>query len=74
MKKQEPEVLKVYPERRRLVVYVPDRRGEELRIHLASNGITATIGKSVETPLERLEVDGGTDAETLQAVLDHWER
>jgi hypothetical protein len=74
MKSNDVEELRVYPSGNRLVVYVPNGRGEELRIHLASHSIRATVGKAAGTPYERLEVVGNVEADTLQAILDHWER
>jgi hypothetical protein len=74
MREHAKEVLRVYPEGDRLVILVPNRRGEELRVHLASHGITASLTNSVDRYHERLEVERGADAETLQTILDHWER
>jgi hypothetical protein len=73
MKSNNFEDLKVYPSGNRLVVYVPGGRGEELRVHLASHAIAATVSKLTGSR-ERLEVGPDADAETLQAILDHWER
>jgi len=70
----EVEGLKVYPAGvGRLVVHVPDGRGEELRLHLASHGVLAKVSPPAQTPFERVEVEGA-DAESLQALVDQWER
>src|SRR5437764_780810 len=58
----------------RKVIHVENGRGEELRQHLASHGIASRVSPAAEAPLERLELEGDTDAEAVQAVLDHWER
>jgi hypothetical protein len=68
------DVLKVYRAGGINIVHVPNGRGEELRIHLASHNIDAKVSPPAETPYERLEVPGDVDAEMLQAILDHWER
>ena len=73
MPAHEVEILKVYPAGDQLVVHVPNGRGEELRLHLASHGIRAQVSPPALGPFERLEVEGA-DAETLQAVVDQWER
>lgn len=67
------EALKVYRNRDRHVIYVPDGRGEELRIHLASHGVAVKIVPSLEAAFERVEIEGG-DTESLQALVDQWER
>jgi len=72
---EEVRELKVYPAGEQLVVHVPGGRGEELRVHLESNGIRSKVSPPAQGPFERLEVEGGgVDAETLQAVVDQWER
>src|SRR4051812_21581803 len=55
---------KVYPAGNEWVVHVPNGRGEELRLHLASHGITAKVSEAAQTPFERVEVEGDTDAQT----------
>jgi hypothetical protein len=74
VREQEVRVLKVYPAGEQLVVHVPEGRGEELRVHLESHGIRSKVSPPAQGPFERLEVEGGADAETLQAVVDEWER
>src|SRR5262245_9001960 len=66
--------LRVYPHGGTCLVLVPNGRGEELRVHLASHGVAATVYKVADAPYERLEADDSVDAETLQAILDSWER
>jgi hypothetical protein len=56
------------------VIHVPQGRGEELRLHLASHGIRALVSPAAETPFDRLEVPEPADPETLKAILDQWER
>jgi hypothetical protein len=56
------------------MIQVENGRGEELRQHLASHGIVSKVRSAADTPFERLEIEGDADAETVQAVLDHWER
>jgi hypothetical protein len=58
----------------RTTIQVPNGRGEELRIHLASHAILAHAVPPTETAYERLEVDGEADRVTLQAMVDQWER
>jgi len=68
------EELKVYPAGDQLVIHVPNGRGEELRLHLESHGIRSVVSPPAQRQFERLEVEGGVDAETLQAIVDSWER
>jgi len=70
---EEVRELKVYPAGDHLVVHVPGGRGEELRLHLEAHGIRSLVSPPAQGPFERLEVEG-VDAETLQAVVDQWER
>jgi hypothetical protein len=58
----------------RQVIDVGNGRGEELRLHLASHGITATVRSGEGTSCERLEIEGDADAEVLQEIVDQWER
>jgi hypothetical protein len=74
MQAEAVEDLKVYPAVDQLVIHVPSGRGEELRVHLASHGIHSKVSPPAQTPFQRLEVEGDVDAETLQAVVDEWER
>ena len=73
MAKHEIPDLIAFPVGDRLVVHAPRGRGEELRLHLESHGIRALVSPLAAGPFERLEVEG-TDPETLQALLDQWER
>ena len=66
--------LIVYPAGDQLVVHVPNGRGEELRLHLEAHGIRSRVSPPAETSFERLEVEGGVDADALQAIVDQWER
>jgi hypothetical protein len=68
------ENLKVYMAGDQLIIHVPNGRGEELRIHLASHGVHSKVSPAAETPFERVEVEGDVDPETLQALIDQWER
>jgi hypothetical protein len=75
MKAKDLEPLTVHPFGGRLVVLVPNGRGEELRVHLASHSIDSVLCRDSESPYERLEVPATeADPETLQAILDNWER
>jgi hypothetical protein len=74
MKAREVEVLRVYPAGNQFVIHVPNGRGDELRVHLASHGIRSIVSPAAETPFERLEVEEVADPETLQAIVDEWER
>ena len=55
------------------LVHVANGRAEELRQHLASHGISATVSPAAETSSECLEIAGDVDAEVLQAIIDNWE-
>jgi hypothetical protein len=74
MRGREVEELKVYPVGEQLIIHVPNGRGEELRVHLEAHGIRSKVSPAAETPFARLEVDGGVDAEALQALVDEWAR
>ena len=56
-----------------LVVHVPNGRGEELRIHLASHGISSKVSPPAETPFERVEIDDDAEADDVQTIVDQWE-
>jgi hypothetical protein len=56
------------------VIHVENGRGEELRHHLASHGIESKVSPAAAAPFERLEVEGDTDHEVLQAIVDQWEQ
>ncbi len=62
--------LKVYAFGSRRVVYAPADRGEDLRRHLASQGIASELAHPATSG--RLELDRFADPETVQAVLDEW--
>jgi hypothetical protein len=68
------ENLKVYPAGEQLVIHVPNGRGEDVRVHLASHGVRAKVSPPAQTPFERLEVEGNLDAEALQGLVDQWDR
>jgi hypothetical protein len=74
MNAHDVDQFKVYDLGDRTVIHVPGGRAEELRIHLASHGVQAKVSPATTAPFERLEVEGGVDAETLQALVDRWER
>ena len=63
-----------FPAGDRQVIHVPNGRGEELRIHLASHGIRSLVSPAAETPYERLEVEADVDPQSLQTIVDLWER
>jgi hypothetical protein len=56
------------------MIHVENGRGEELRQHLASHGITSKVSRSAGAPFERLALEGNVDPEVVQAILDQWER
>ena len=57
-----------------LVVHVPNGRGEELRTHLASHGISSKVSSAAETPFERVEIDEAeTELDDVQTIIDQWE-
>jgi hypothetical protein len=64
--------LKVYALGSRRIVYAPAGRGEDVRLHLASHGIVSELAH--RDPFGRLELERFADAQTVQAVLDDWER
>jgi hypothetical protein len=55
-------------------VHVPAGRGEELRTHLHAHGIAAGLSPVGAADYDRVEVPREITAETLQVILDHWER
>jgi hypothetical protein len=56
-----------------LIVHVENGRGEELRQHLASHGISSFVSPAAEAPFERIEIEGNTDCDVVQAIIDQWE-
>src|SRR5947207_3268892 len=56
-----------------LIVHVPNGRGEELRMHLASHGISSKVSEAAETPFERVEIDDDANIDDVQTILDQWE-
>jgi|ERR1043166_8803837 hypothetical protein len=56
-----------------LVVHVENGRGEELRQHLASHGITAMVSPLAEGDFERIEIEDDAPVEDVQAIVDNWE-
>ncbi len=74
MNQTDVEELKVHPVGDQKFIHIPNGRGEEPRLHLASHGIRSIISPAAETPSERLEADGDADAVALQAILNKWER
>jgi len=68
------EELKVFSAGGQNVIHVPNGRGEELRLHLESHGVRSKVSPPAAGPFERLEVEGEVDAETLQTIVDEWER
>src|ERR1043165_6782832 len=57
----------------KLVVHVPKGRGEELRIHLASHGISSIASTAAETEFDRVEIDDEDRMEEVQVIVDQWE-
>ena len=74
MRESDVEELKVFTLGGQKVIHVPNGRGEELRIHLAAHGIRSQVSPAAQTGHERLEVEGDVDPESLQALVDQWER
>jgi hypothetical protein len=74
MRTRDVKEWKVFAVGGRQVVHVPRGRGEALRVHLLSHGITARVSPAAETPFERLELESGVDSGTVQAIIDHWAR
>jgi hypothetical protein len=64
--------LKVYALGSRRIVYAPAGRGEDVRLYLASHGITSELAHL--DLFGRLELERFADTQTVQAVLDDWER
>jgi hypothetical protein len=64
--------LKVYALGSRRIVYSTAGRGEDVRLHLAAHGIASELAHL--DPFDRLELERFADAQTVQAVLDDWER
>ena len=64
--------LKVYALGSRRIVYAPAGRGEDVRLYLAAYGIASELAHL--DPFGRLELDRFADAQTVQAVLDDWQR
>jgi len=58
----------------RKVILVKNGRGEELRQHLASHGIEATVNPVADDVLEHVELADNTDVADVQVILDQWER
>lgn len=55
-------------------VRTPPGRGEELRVHLASHGISSALSRLPESRFDRVDLLGEFDPVTVQAILDHWEK
>jgi hypothetical protein len=69
-----PHLPRLHTTGDRSVIDVTNGRGEELRQHLASHGITATPCASPDPSCERLELGGREDTEVVQTILTQWER
>lgn len=63
----------IYVLQDRRFIRTPAGRGEELRLHLASHGITSRVHRLAEG-LDRVDLVGDVDPVTIQAILDLWER
>jgi|SRR4051812_2515515 len=55
------------------VILVEAGRGEALRVHLASHGITATVHASDEGGLERVQIEGDAKPDDVHAILEEWD-
>ena len=64
--------LKLYHAHGKHVVRVASHRGEELFLHLASQGIESQVNRI--NGHTQLELDEDVNLEIVQAVLDQWER
>lgn len=66
--------LKVYSVGGRRFIYVPNGRGEELRLRLESQGILSVLSRIPGLGSERLELVSDADAEAIQGLLDRWRK
>ena len=57
----------------RIVVQVPNGRGDKLRTHLAAHGIGSKVSSAAETSFERVEIDVDADIQDVAAIVDQWE-
>ena len=74
MNEKPVEEMKVFSAGGHQVILVPQGRGEELRHHLlVAHGIRSKVSPA-ETAHERVEVNGETDVETVQAIVNQWRR
>jgi hypothetical protein len=69
-----PHTNKVLTVGNKRIIHVENGRGEELRQHLASHGITSQVSRVAGAPFDRLTLEGTVDPEVVQAILDQWER
>ena len=69
-----PHTNKVLAVGNKWMIQVEKGRGEELRQHLASHGITSQVSRLAGAPFERLTLEGKVDPEVVQTILDQWER
>ena len=70
----DPHVNKVFTVGTQTVIHVANGRGEELRQHLASHGISAKVSPAAAASFERLELAPEVDADVVQAIVDRWEQ
>jgi hypothetical protein len=68
-----PHINKVMTVGNRKVIDVEAGRGEELREHLASHGVSAHVRCLDRAGCDRLTLDQDADPETVQTILDEWE-
>ena len=68
-----PHTNKVLTVGNNRMIHVEKGRGEELREHLASHGISSQVSRLAEAPFDRLALEGNVDPEIVQAILDQWE-
>jgi hypothetical protein len=54
-------------------IHISGGRGEALQLHLASHGVRSRLTPILTADVERLDLEGGTDPDTVQAILDSWE-
>jgi hypothetical protein len=69
-----PHVNRVVTVGGKKVIEVERGRGEELREHLASHGVSAQVRCREDAVVDRLDLDPKVDSKVVQAIVDQWER
>jgi hypothetical protein len=64
--------LKIYNSAGKYVVHIPARRGEELFLYLANQGIESRVSRLANSPFDRLKVEEDVNVHALRTVLDQW--